>query len=250
MDIYATLIQFLKLIEIVIVIVLSLASIKISSYIINNLKIFKDKLTIIYAIKDLIKYIIVFVAIIVIFNIVGIDLEGIFISIGVVGIVVSLAAKDIISNFISGFFLIIDKTLEVGDTMEIKDLKGEVKQIGLRNTIILTENNETVVIPNSTLSTTPYSKFKNHENEKVILDIDVPLNMDINNFKTDVLDMIDNMDEISKNPKPTIKSKGISKRTNLEVKFWTKTFNKKEEYKFIITNQIREIINKNTGDDN
>lgn len=251
MDIYTTLLPFLKIIETAVVIVLTYVSIRICSYFINHLKVFNKNLTAIYALRDLVKYIIILIAIIVIFNIFGIDLKGIFISIGIVSIAVSFAAKDIISNLMSGFFLITDKTIEVGDMMQVNSLKGEVKEIGLRNTTILTEAGDTVYIPNSTLSTTPYSRFKKHELEKVSLVISVPLDVDISEFKKEVLEMIGSYDEISKTPAPLAESHGIDEGySQIKIQFWVKTFNKKEDYKLIITNQIRKIINEKQGDDN
>lgn len=242
---------FLKIIDTAVVLILTYAAIRISDYLINRLDTFKNKLTAIYAIRDLIKYIIIVIAILIIFNIFGIDLKGIFLSIGIAGIVVSLAAKDIISNFISGFFLIIDKTLEVGDTMQINNWKGEVKKIGLRNTVILTDTGDTIVIPNSSLSTTAYSRFKKHEAEKVYLNVSVPLDVDLAAFKKEVLKIIGSYDDIAKTPKPLVESDGIDDNgARMKVRFWVKTFNKKEDYKFIITNQIRKIINENQGDDN
>lgn len=250
MNNYITLEILLRVIYSVIVIIGSYITVKITSYAVNHLKRFKKNLTIIYAINNCIKYTVIIIAVLIIFNIFGIDLKGMIISIGVMGIVVSLAAKNIISNFLSGFFLIADKSLKVGDTMQINNLKGEVKEIGLRNTHILTETGNRVVIPNAALSTTPYSRFKKHEKEKVTLEISIPLDVDIENFKNEFLKVIKTYDDIAKTPKPTVESEGIDENIKMKVKFWVKKFNKKEDYKLIITNQIRKIINENRGDDN
>ena len=250
MDIYTTLEPFLRIIYTIIVIIASYATIKIISHIVDHLKRFEKNLTIIYAIKNCIKYGVIIIAVLIIFNIFGIDLKGMIISIGVMGIVVSLAAKNIISNFLSGFFLIADKSLKVGDTMQIYNLKGEVKEIGLRNTSILTETGNMVMIPNSALSTTPYSRFKKHEKEKVILDVSLPLDVDVLKFKKEFFNIINTYDEIAKTPQPKVETEGIDENIKIKIKFWVKRFNKKEDYKLIITNQIRKIINENRGDDN
>lgn len=250
MDIYTTLEPFLRIIYTIIVIIASYAIIRILSYIIDHLKRFKNNLTIIYAIRDCIRYATLIIALLIIFNIFGIDLKGIIISIGVISVVVSLAAKDIISNFLSGFFLIADKSLKVGDTMQINNLKGEVKEIGLRNTNILTETGNRVIIPNATLSTAPYSRFKKHEKNKIVLDVSLPLDVDVENFKKEFFNIINTYDDIAKTPRPKFESEGIDENIKIKVKFWVKRFNKKEDYKLIITNQIRKIINENRGDDN
>ncbi len=251
MDINATLMPFLKIIYSIIVIIITLIVIQIASYILNHLKRFEKNITLIYALKDLIKYTLYVIAIIIIFSIYNIDLKGIFLSIGIVGIAVSFAAKDIISNFMAGFFLIGDKTLEVGNIMQINNLKGEVKKIGLRNTTIVTETGTTITIPNSALSTSPYLRFDKFEIKKVKINITLPLSINIEDFSADILKIIGEYDEIMKNPKATVKSEAVTNDgTNLNLQFYVKTFNKKEEYKFIITNQIRKLINKKLGDDN
>lgn len=250
MSIYTTLEPFLRIIYTIIVIIISYVIMRLISYIIDYFKKFEKNLTITYAIKDCIKYAIIITDVLIIFNIFGIDLKGILISIGVISVVVSLAAKDIISNFLSGFFLIADKSLEVGDTMQINNLKGEVKEIGLRNTHILTETGNRVIIPNSVLSTTPYSRFKKYEKDKIILNISLPLDVDVENFKKEFFKVINTYDEIAKTPQPKIESEGIDENIKIKIKFWVKKFNKKEDYKLIITNRIRNIINENRGDDN
>lgn len=249
MDIITTLMPFLKIIYSIIVAIVTLIIVRIIAYILNHLKRFEKNLTLLYVLTDLIKYILYVIAIILIFSIFNIDLKGIFLSIGIIGIAVSFAAKDVISNFMAGFFLIADKTLEVGDMMKINNLKGEVKKIGLRNTIILTEVGTTIIIPNSSLSTTPYLRFKKYELEKVKINITLPLNLDIIDFSNDIIKIINSYEDIMKTPKPIVKSKGIIEDgTLIKVQFWVKTFNKKEEYNFIITNKIRELISEKIGD--
>ena len=50
----------------------------------------------------------------------GVNLAGTLLSLGIVGIAVSFAAKDIISNLFSGIILILGKSIKVGDTIEIE----------------------------------------------------------------------------------------------------------------------------------
>ena len=71
-----------------------------------------------------------------ILQIFDINLAGTLLSLGIVGIAVSFAAKNIISNFFSGILLIMGRSVKVGDTLEIKEMKGTVETISLRSTTI------------------------------------------------------------------------------------------------------------------
>lgn len=89
----------------------------------NKMKRFKKDMTAIYLIRDIINYIIYFIALMVILQFFGINLTGTLLSLGIIGIAVSFAAKDIISNLFSGIILIIGKSIKVGDTIEINNKK-------------------------------------------------------------------------------------------------------------------------------
>ena len=102
----------------------------------NRMSRFKKDMTAVYLIRDLINYFIYFIALLVILQFFGIDLTATLLSLGIVGIAVSLAARDILSNLFSGIILIVGKSIKVGDTIEINNKKGIVEQIKLRTTIV------------------------------------------------------------------------------------------------------------------
>ncbi len=74
-------------------------------------------------------------------------------SAGVVGIAVGFAAKDTLANFIAGIFILADAPYKVGEYIIIDDVtRGEVTEIGLRSTRLLTRNNVEVSVPNAVIS--------------------------------------------------------------------------------------------------
>jgi MscS family membrane protein len=73
-------------------------------------------------------------------------------SAGVVGIAVGFAAKDTLANFISGIFILVDSPYEVGQYIVIDGVtRGEVTDIGMRSTRILTRDNVEVTVPNAVI---------------------------------------------------------------------------------------------------
>ena len=82
------------------------------------------------------------------------DVMSLITALGVGSLAVGLAAKDTLSNMISGFTLIIDRNLSPGDRVDLGGWVGEVQEIGLRSTLIRTNNGNTLIVPNSELVNT------------------------------------------------------------------------------------------------
>ena len=234
-----------KIIFILTIIILTSIIVRAVAYFMNKMKRFKQDVTLIYLVRDIINYIIYFIALMVILQLFDVNLAGTLLSLGIVGIAVSLAAKDLISNFISGILLIIGGSVKVGDTLEIKEIKGTVEIIRLRTTTIKDDNGVLSNIPNSVLTNNTYLQYKETEKSRVDLIIGINLNIDLEEFQDYILNFINNQEGILKNPQAKIYSKGINfEETTLKISFWIKDFNKKEKYKLIITNEIRKYINK------
>ena len=239
------------IVEAIIIIIVAYVIVKAINFFLNRMATYDKNVTVIYASKDLIAFIIYVIAIILLFSLFGIDLKGILVSIGIIGMGISFAAKDFIADFMSGFYIIAYKTLEIGDIMQINNSKGQITKIGLRNITLLTDLEDTIIIPNASLSKTPYIRYKKQELEKVKVKTQLPFKINIDEFKKNIVEIINSYDEILKTPKATIESIEIGEiGPIINVVFWVETFNKKEEYKLIITNQIRKIINEKLGDEN
>lgn len=78
----------------------------------------------------------------------GINVAPILAGLGLVGLAVGMAARDIISDFISGLFILLEGQYNLGDKVKIAGLEGEVKEITLRRTTIKDEAGVLHSIPN------------------------------------------------------------------------------------------------------
>jgi MscS family membrane protein len=83
----------------------------------------------------------------------GIDVSALVTTLGITSLAVALAAQDTLGNMISGFTLLVDQPFRKGDRVEILDINtwGDVVEIGLRSTRILTRDNRMVTVPNSVI---------------------------------------------------------------------------------------------------
>lgn len=78
----------------------------------------------------------------------GINIAPILAGLGLVGLAVGMAARDIISDFISGLFILLEGQYHIGDKVKIAGLEGKVKEITLRRTIIEDEAGLVHSVPN------------------------------------------------------------------------------------------------------
>lgn len=77
------------------------------------------------------------------------DVMSLLTALGVGSLAVGLAAKETLSNMISGFTLIIDRNLTPGDRVNLSGYVGDVDEIGLRSTRIRLPNGSTLIVPNA-----------------------------------------------------------------------------------------------------
>lgn len=228
--------------KIIIIIIITTIISRVITNILNNIERFKDDMTGIYLIRDIIVYIIYFIALMDILQLFGINLYGTLLSLGIVGIAVSLAAKDIISNLFSGIILIIGKSIKVGDTIEINKTKGVVEQIHLRTTTIKDDDGIISNIPNSTLTNNLFKLYKAPEKYRINIFAGLPLNIDLDEFSSYIIEKINKLDGVLDEPKPRIYAKDITfEQTNIKISFWIKDYNNKDDYKLIITNDVRKF---------
>ncbi len=79
----------------------------------------------------------------------GVNIAPILAGLGLMGLAVGMAAKDIIADFISGLFILLEGQYFVGDRVKISGIEGEVKEITLRRTIIRDDTGLLHSFPNS-----------------------------------------------------------------------------------------------------
>lgn len=113
-----------------------------------------EKSPVFFMLDKLIHYLIIFVATLAGFATLGIDFSNLTLIAGALSVGIGFGLQNIVSNFVSGLTIMFERTLKVGDYIEIEDgITGTVKEINARSTRINTNDNIDVVIPNSDLVT-------------------------------------------------------------------------------------------------
>jgi small-conductance mechanosensitive channel len=86
-------------------------------------------------------------------NVLGFQLNQLALLGGALGVGIGFGLQAIVNNFTSGLILLFERPIKVGDTIQIGPELGEVKNLGLRATVIQTFDNAEIVVPNSDLIT-------------------------------------------------------------------------------------------------
>jgi small-conductance mechanosensitive channel len=100
----------------------------------------------------IVKYVIWFVALLMVLAVFEVDITPLLASAGIVGIALAFAAQDVLGNFFGGAIIAIDKPFKVGDRIKFETYVGDVVQVGPRSTRIQTPDNMIITIPNRKLT--------------------------------------------------------------------------------------------------
>lgn len=126
--------------------------------------------------QSILRYVIYFIAIIMILGEMGINTASIIATAGIGGIAIGFGAQDLVKDIIKGFFIIFEDQYGVGDFIKIEEISGTVEEIGLRVTKLRGFKGDINIIPNGQISTvTNYSRG----NSAAIVDISIAYESDI-----------------------------------------------------------------------
>ena len=95
------------------------------------------------------RYIILFIGFIIVLQTVGIDLSAITILAGALGVGIGFGLQNITNNLVSGIIILFERPIKVGDRIEVGDVAGDVVKISMRSTTIVTNDNISIIVPNS-----------------------------------------------------------------------------------------------------
>ena len=103
--------------------------------------------------RDLIRLLLVAIGLAMVYSVVwGREIEGALAALGVTSIVVGLALQEPLGNLFSGLMLLMERPFEVGETIEVGSVSGEVKEVNWRSAHIEAMGGAIMVVPNSTLN--------------------------------------------------------------------------------------------------
>jgi small-conductance mechanosensitive channel len=111
-------------------------------------------------------YFLSIIAVLIAMKIANIPLTAFTVIGGALAIGVGFGSQNLVNNFMSGFILMVERPIKIGDFIEVDNLFGEVESIGGRSTVILTYGNRNIIVPNSSFLEKNVVNWT-HNNQKV-----------------------------------------------------------------------------------
>ncbi|RII26332.1 MAG: mechanosensitive ion channel protein MscS [Geobacter sp.] len=101
------------------------------------------------ALASIIRYTVIVIGVLIILQTAGINLTTFQVLAGAVGIGVGFGLQNIVSNFVSGLIILIERPIQIGDRIEVGNIEGDVSAINARSTTVVTNDNIAIIIPNT-----------------------------------------------------------------------------------------------------
>jgi small-conductance mechanosensitive channel len=174
-----------------------------------------------YAIGTLTGYVIVVGGVLLTLRAFGIPPSTLTFLSGALAVGVGLGLQSTVNNFVSGFLLMFDPNISVGDRVEVAGERGIVREIGVRNTVIEALDGTRVVMPNATLSSSPVLNLtKSSRTSRVVLAVAVP-GAEPLQVREAIEAALAGEAGIRPTPEPMVAVRGFAEgKMNLEVIFW------------------------------
>jgi potassium efflux system protein len=159
----------------------------------------------------------------------GLPVDRITVILGALSVGIGLGLQGIVNNFVSGIILIFDRPVRIGDTVEIGDKKGRVKEIGIRSSTLLTEDGAEVIIPNGDVLSNHvvnWTLSNNHVRVALSFTIDKPANPD--DIAPDAIKEIVKADPnvVDRRDPQILLNTLTSKTLEIKIFFWIKDISK------------------------
>ena len=163
-----------------------------------------DKLKFISIFK-FIKYLVYVVVILFTMSAAGINITILITASAALFVGLGLALQEIFQDIIGGIFIIVDKSLRVGDIVEIDGRVGKVFEIKLRTTRAITRDDKVIIIPNHKfISDIVYNYTQNHKTTRESIKLGVAYGSDVQLVTKLLLDVIKTHRNVLKSPKPFV----------------------------------------------
>jgi small-conductance mechanosensitive channel len=179
-----------------------------------------------YAISSLLHYVIIALGFVVGMGLLGVNLSKVTVLAGAFGVGIGFGLQSIVNNFVSGLILLFERPIHVGDTVEIGNLQGEVKRIGIRSSIVRTWQGAEIIVPNSQLVS---EQVTNWTLSDELRRIDLPVGVNYGAEPQKVIEVMEAVarahPQVLKQPAPRGLFVGYGDSSiNFELRAWTDQF--------------------------
>lgn len=147
---------------------------------------------------SLVRMVLYFILIITVIGILGIETSSFLALFASAGVAIGMALSGTLQNFAGGVLILLLKPYKVGDYIEAQGFTGTVKEIQIFHTLINTNDNKTIIIPNGGLSTGSINNYSREDYRRVDWTIGLSYGNDYEAAKSTILEMINSDERVVK----------------------------------------------------
>lgn len=153
----------------------------------------------------------------------GVPLSALGTMVGLIGLGLSFALKDMISNFISGLLIMINRPFKIGDQIEVSGEAGTVQDIKIRASEIKTYDGRKVIVPNSTLYSTTVINNTAYDERRFEVIVGVSYDDDVERAKELAMETLEEAEMTEDQPEPQVLVDELGgSSVNLKLRGWTR----------------------------
>lgn len=178
-------------------------------------------------------------------SMIGIATTSFIAVLGAAGLAIGLALQGSLSNFAGGVLIMIFKPYKVGDLIESQGHFGEVKEVQIFNTILVSPQSKRIIIPNGAVSNGSIVNFTTEGKIRVDMTIGIAYDADIDVAKKVLMDVLENNDKVMKEPAPFV---GVSEMADSSVNLAVRPHCLPEHYwdvYFAVNEEIKKSLDSN-----
>lgn len=172
--------------------------------------------------SKLLKIILIAFAILIGVSSVGIDITALAVFSGAVGVGIGFGLQKIVSNFISGIILLLDRSIKPGDVIEVEDTYGWINKLSGRHVSVITRDGKEHLIPNEDLITQKVTNWSySSKSVRLRIPIGVSYKSDLHKVKELTLAAADGVPRVLSDPEPACLLMGFGDNSvDLELRVW------------------------------
>ena len=176
-----------------------------------------------YAISRFVGYCFIAVGFFFAFKVVHLDLSSLAVIVGGLGIGIGFGLQNIVSNFISGLIILAERPIAIGHRVEVGGVAGQITKISLRSTIVVTNDNITIIVPNSDFITNPVTNWSYGDPKvRLRLPVGVAYGCDVGKLQRVLLEVATENPSVLKDPAPSVRFLAFGDSAlNFELAVWT-----------------------------
>jgi small-conductance mechanosensitive channel len=175
-----------------------------------------------YTFLHLTHYFLIFIGLILGLQFIGLDLSSLAVIAGLLSVGIGFGLQHIASNFIAGVILLFERPIKVGDRISVGDTTGDVHEIKIRSTTLLTPDNIFIIVPNSDFINSRVTNWS-YEDPRVRfhLTVGVDYRSDVNQVQQLLLQAARAHPHVLPNPEPDVGLAGFGDSAlQFDLSFW------------------------------